>query len=410
MSHLALMWICMLALPVTVTAPPPISLFEVSSQDIVDIETIDGPLRSEIPTIGMETSEIRLQERNYPIRDILSLRFRNDQNEAQPRDLIILRNQSRWRGKLLLSPDRPADTLQWITPSLTSPLLVSLDDLLQYSTATAPSVPFPQPVIDSDQLLTKEGALLSGILEELRQDGIRFDDPSLGSLVIPWPKILAFRLVEVPIEQPVTQNGRIPILIRTLDQSLVRGHLIQIDAQKVVFTRISGLEKEISLKRVVDVHFEMGRVVPLAQRDPVAVTEGAPTTTWFPWTWKKDRNVLGNPLQIGGISYERGIGVHSKSHLTYSIDKGDQFLIGIAGMDISSRPADQQEGIGCAEFRILVDGTERWNGGVLSWKSPGNPFRIPLEGAQSFTLVVDLGPGHHILDRANWAQIRIIRK
>ena len=331
----------------------------------------------------METSEIRLQERNYPIRDILSLRFRNDQNEAQPRDLIILRNQSRWRGKLLLSPDRPADTLQWITPSLTSPLLVSLDDLLQYSTATAPSVPFPQPVIDSDQLLTKEGALLSGILEELRQDGIRFDDPSLGSLVIPWPKILAFRLVEVPIEQPVTQNGRIPILIRTLDQSLVRGHLIQIDAQKVVFTRISGLEKEISLKRVVDVHFEMGRVVPLAQRDPVAVTEGAPTTTWFPWTWKKDRNVLGNPLQIGGISYERGIGVHSKSHLTYSIDKGDHSsLESPVWTSVVDQPTNKRESV--------VPNFASWStvrsGGPVAYchgRAPGNPFRIPSKALRA---------------------------
>ena len=61
-------------------------------------------------------------------------------------------------------------------------------------------------------------------------------------------------------------------------------------------------------------------------------------------------------------------------------------------------------------FRILIDGDERWSAGVLSWKSPASPFRIALEGAKSFTLVVDLGPGHHILDRANWAQIRVIRK
>jgi hypothetical protein len=410
MTHLASMWICWLSLSSILCEHAPLIAFGADGQDTVEVETIDGSIRCEIPVIGAESSEISILGTIFPLRDILSIRFRPDEREAQPRDRIILRNHSRWTGKLLLDPQRPTDTVQWITPSLESPLTISLEDLVMFATSIAPAVPFPQPDPDSDQLLTREGAMLSGILEDLHQRGVRFDDPSLGSLEIPWSKVVAFRLVDVPSENPAPLQGTIPIRIRTVDQSQIRAHLVQIDQEAATFSRSTGQQCQISLDRIIDIHFELGRVVALAQREPIAVNEGAPATTWFPWTWKKDRNVLGNPLQIGGITYEHGLGVHSRSLLTYSIEEGDQYLTGIAGMDISSRPPDDQEGIGCAEFRILIDGDERWSAGVLSWKSPASPFRIALEGAKSFTLVVDLGPGHHILDRANWAQIRVIRK
>ena len=410
MTHLASIWICWMSLSSILCGHAPMVAIGAYGQDTVEVETIDGSIRCEIPVIGAESSEITILGTIFPIRDILSIRFHTDAREAQPRDRIILRNQSQWTGKILLDPQRPADTVQWITPSLQSPLTISLDDPVLFATSIAPAVPFPQPDPDSDQLLTREGALLSGILEDLNQRGVRFDDPSFGSLEIPWSKVVAFRLVEVPVENPSPLEGTIPIRIRTVDQSQIRAHLVQIDQEAATFSRSTGQQCQISLDRIIDIQFELGRVVALAEREPIAVNEGAPATTWFPWTWKKDRNVLGNPLQIGGVVYERGLGVHSISRLTYSIEEGDQFLTGIAGMDISSRPPDEQDGIGCAEFRILVDGDERWSAGVLSWKSAASPFRIALKDAKSFTLVVDLGPGHHILDRANWAQIRIIRK
>ncbi len=410
MIHPALLCFCLLLVHESISPGPLDGAARPSLQDLVEIETVAESLRAELPTIGIETTEILLEDRTFPIRDILAVSYQKNEFEAQPRDLLVLRNQSRWRGSLVLEENRPEDTVLWATPSLKTPLTVPLDDLVLYSVANAPADPFPTPDANSDQLLTQEGAILTGILEELSDKGVRFDDPSLGSLVIPWSKVVSFRLVEVPVDDEVEDSSRIPLRIRTLDRSDIRGHLILLDAEQVAFSQFKGQEQAISLNRVIDVRFDLGRVIPLTQREPITVREGAPTTTWFPWTWKKDRNVLGNPMHIGGIGYEMGIGVHSRSELTYSVQEGDQLLTGIAGMDISSRPPDQQEGIGCAEFSILVDGEKRWDGGVLSWKSAGIPFRVPLEGAKTFSLIVDLGPGHHILDRANWAQIRIVRK
>ena len=76
---------------------------QLPGQDLVDVETVDGSLRVEIPTIGIETSEIRLLDKVIPIRDILSIGYSNHETEAQPLDLLVLRNQSRWRGRLLLN-------------------------------------------------------------------------------------------------------------------------------------------------------------------------------------------------------------------------------------------------------------------------------------------------------------------
>ena len=410
MTHPISSWICSLSMLSLLLAQLPATGTVMPDQGSVEIETIDGMIRSEIPVISAETTEISILDTKFPIRDILSIRFNADEKEAQPRDLLVLGNHSRWSGKILLEDKRPPDTLQWITPSLEAPLTISLDDVVLFATSGAPTVPFPEPNLNTDQLLTGEGALLTGILEDLLRKGVKFDDPSLGSLVIPWSKIVAFRLAEVPVEKPHAVQATIPIQIRTVDRSKIHAQIVQIDSKSATFVRSTGQQCQISLDRIIDIHFTLGRIVNLDQREPIEVEEGAPATAWFPWTWKKNRNVLGNPIQIGGVIYEQGLGVHSRSRLTYSVEDGDQFLTGIAGMDISSRPPDEQDGIGCAKFHIFVDGKELWDSGVLSWKSPGSSFRIPLEGAEKFTLLVDLGPGHHILDRANWAQIRIIRK
>ncbi len=376
----------------------------------VTAETVIGTIETVSPQFEDDQLQMTLGGKPFPIRDVLSLTYANHLAEAQPRDQILLRDGTLWSGQLKIGPDSKPDLFAWITPSLKAPIQIPLDDLVQYRSSAAPTHPFPGLDSDSDRLLTSEGAQLSGILEVLEPSGVTFDDSSLGQLSIPWSKVVAFRLVEIDHTAVVDEPGSIPVRVMTLDGSSLVGSLDKIDSQSILLHHSVNQQIALPLQRVLQIHFEMGRVVQLASRQPIQVEEGIPGTDWFPWKWRKNLNVLGKPIQIGARSFATGIGVHSLCRLTYEVAQGDQFLVGIAGMDASSRPPDDETGIGCASFRILVDGETRFDPGSISWKDPGIDFRIPLADAKRFTLVVDLGPGHHILDRANWAMVRIVRE
>ncbi|MEE2855914.1 MAG: NPCBM/NEW2 domain-containing protein [Planctomycetota bacterium] len=376
----------------------------------VTAETVIGTIETESPQFVDEQLHLTLQGKPLPIRDVLSLTYSRHLAEAQPRDQILLRDGTLWSGQLKIAADSEPDFFAWITPSLVAPIQIHLDDLVQYRSAAAPALPFQGKDSDSDLLLTSDGAQLAGILEALEPTGVQFDDSSLGQLSIPWGKVVAFRLVEIDPDEVVVEPGSVPVRVMTLDGSSVVGSLDRIDSESILLHRSVNQQIALPLARVLQIHFEMGRVVQLASRQPIQVEEGIPGTDWFPWKWRKNLNVLGKPMQIGARTFAAGIGVHSLCRLTYEVTQGDQFLVGIAGMDASSRPPDEETGIGCATFSILVDGEAKFAPGSISWKDPGVDFRIPLADAKRFTLVVDLGPGHHILDRANWAMVRIVRE
>ncbi|MDE0959301.1 MAG: NPCBM/NEW2 domain-containing protein [Planctomycetota bacterium] len=393
---------------------PPPSLFSELDRSKADgvgvvIETIDGKIQAPIPTFSGDQPSIELAGRTVAMRDILSIRFPSHPLERQPREQILLSHGTLWKGDLLRDQEQSPETIQWQSPSLSAPLKISLEDLIEYRTHRAPATPFPLQETDSDQLLTSDGTLLTGILESLLAEGVLFDDPSLGTLTIPWSKLLAFRLVEIPTDRPAATDVGLPVRVQTIEGSEIIGALLQGDETSLLLQQPDRQQLAIPISRIVEIHFELGRIIPLTERPPLKVDEGIPGSDWFPWTWRKDLNVVGQPLQIGSRQYSSGIGVHSRSYLTFAVKEGDRTLVGIAGIDASSRPPDEEAGIGCADFAIRVDGKKKFDGGTLSWKDPGVEFRIELKGAQEFTLMVDLGPGHHILDRANWAMIRIIR-
>jgi len=375
----------------------------------VTIDTINGPIEAECPQMTGDQPVISIAGSPYPVRDLLSIRFRNGEEQSGTTDQIRLIDGTRWMGRMKITDIRGEDHLTWVTPSLPSSLQIPLEEVLEYRESRSPREPFPAPDPDSDQLLTSDGALLTGVLENLVAEGIRFDDPSLGDLTIPWSKVIAFRLAEIPSDSAPRAGTELPVRVVTSDRSVILGQLQKIDEVSILLTRQDGQQLAFPLNRIQQVTIELGRVVPLGHRSPSMVEEGLPGKGWFPWNWKIDQNVLGKPLQIGSRIYSNGIGVHSRCHLTYSIEEGDRFLTGIAGMDISSRPPDDEKEIGCARFSISVDGETVFVKESISWKDPGVQFRIPLEKAQTFTLKVDLGPGHHILDRANWAEIRILK-
>ena len=375
-------------------------------------ETLSGRISSMLTPISQSDQSFALEGEQTPIEDLIAIEFSGKEADSSPYATVHLRGGGFWKGRIdrrRLGSDSSDELIYWNSPSLSKALPIPIDSLESFIAAGEPANLMVSESSENDVLLTKDGARLIGILEKFGSDKITFDDESLGILQVEWAKVRGFKLVSLTDSDPQPSES-FKIHISTRDGSVPQGQLLTLNSEALSFSIADGSEVAIPIDRILKVTFQNKRVQPLADREPIKVEEGLGPDRWFPWTWQKNRNVLGNGLRIGARNFDLGIGVHSNSLLTFAIEAGDSSLSGFAGMDSSSRPKDDEPEIGCARFSILVDGDCVWGPHDLSWQDAPLPFKIDLSGKTSVSLKVEMGSGHHILDRANWVSTRIFKE
>ena len=109
----------------------------------------------------------------------------------------------------------------------------------------------------------------------------------------------------------------------------------------------------------------------------------------------------GGPLTIAGTVYAKGLGVHARSELTYTIPASCRFRAQV-GVD------DKVGNAGSVVFQV-------WNGTTtMVHQSPRKtgadgptPIDIDITGITQLRLVVTNGGDHITSDHANWADAKI---
>ena len=87
-----------------------------------------------------------------------------------------------------------------------------------------------------------------------------------------------------------------------------------------------------------------------------------------------DRAVDGHPIQLGGQTFDRGIGTESRSLLAYRIEPGDRRFQALIGVDERAGP------LGSVVFRVLVDRQERFKSPPMTDRDPPRSLDIDLAG------------------------------
>ncbi|MFN0205935.1 MAG: NPCBM/NEW2 domain-containing protein [Planctomycetota bacterium] len=159
---------------------------------------------------------------------------------------------------------------------------------------------------------------------------------------------------------------------------------------------------QIPARAISSIRFKSAEYVDLSDLDPAEVTEtpyfGGEPALRFPW--KRNRNVTGGAIVVGGILYESGIGVHSKSVMHYSLDGTYSIFRTKAGIDDATLTLPRK---GSVIFKISCDGKKVWESGIVRTgdRAVSSPD-VQLKGVKKLTLEVDYSDGFDIADRANW--------
>jgi len=163
-----------------------------------------------------------------------------------------------------------------------------------------------------------------------------------------------------------------------------------------------GQELKLPAADILSVWFRGGKVTYLSDLKPSKVEEAPYFGHRLPW--RRNVNLMGEPLVMNGQTYARGLAVHSRCILTYDVDGHYSTFEVLVGFD------DASKGKGRVVCRVFADGNELYSNPDLRADQPPVKLALPVAGAEQLRLHVDFGRGQDTGDRVIWANARLRRQ
>lgn len=189
-------------------------------------------------------------------------------------------------------------------------------------------------------------------------------------------------------------------LVRLSDGSRITAVSIATPAAgKLLLSAVFGVQVEVPLKKVSSLQ-------PVGF-GPRFLSDLEPTqyefTPFLTGDWKlgRDHSVSGIPLMVGGREFDKGIGLHSKSKVTYQLEAKYSRLLGrIALNDFAD---------GNARCHFVLDGKVVWKSGSLTRSSEAKKLGvIDLTGGKQLTIEVGFGARGDVQDHVDLVDVVLV--
>jgi len=256
-----------------------------------------------------------------------------------------------------------------------------------------------------DALLLRTGDTLRGGLDGLTPDaGVRFQAADRPAEVVPLSRVAAIAF------DPTLARARkvkgVHARVTLADGSRLTLTQVAADADALTGVTPYGASVRLPWADVVALDALNGKATPLGDLTPKSA-EVTPFTN-LAWPWRVDRTVRGEPLRLRGEfgvgTYDRGLGLHSRTRLSYDLAGKYRRFEAQIGLDaVSGRR-------GAADVTLQLDGKPAGPESLrrLTAASGTVPVSLDTTGIKELTLFVDYGPGGDAQDDVNVADARLI--
>ncbi len=240
-----------------------------------------------------------------------------------------------------------------------------------------------------------EGDVVEGTVTSVDGRGVEID-ADLGRLSLELDEVLGIAVAVFEDEAPARER---PVDVELRDGGLLRGELEDLSSGRLRVAVGWDRSLAVDLSRIAALRFGSERFAWLSDLPPATVEEtpflGGPDDFLFPW--RRDRTVTGGDLVVGGVRYGKGLGLHSRTRLTWNLDGA------YARLDAKVGVADEvlaHDVTGSVVIRIVVDDEVRFESETLHAGRPATPVRVDLSGAETLRLEVDFADRGDVGDRA----------
>jgi hypothetical protein len=139
----------------------------------------------------------------------------------------------------------------------------------------------------------------------------------------------------------------------------------------------------------------------LSDLPPIASTNG-----WGPAEHDRSNGELpagdGKRITLNGVGYDKGIGAHAASDITYVLNKHFATFQTVVGVD------DEVGNNGSVVFQVYADGNKIFDSGVRRGTDAGLPVSLDVTGINQLRLVVTNAGDGNTFDHADWADAKLI--
>lgn len=261
-----------------------------------------------------------------------------------------------------------------------------------------------------DLLLLKKGGQIPCVIQSIAPHSISYEVSGLGNRQMEVKKILALRVA--PLGGKFSYPSTPYVRIHLDGGEILSGEIEKYEAEKIHLKTFFDKTLIIPDSRIFEIYFFNGNFQYLSdlKASKTEVTPGIATLSGLSFPPQRDRNVLSKALRLGGIYYSKGLGLHSKTKLTYSLEGKYTSLNGKFGFDDS---VTQNESPYTPKiiFRIYGDGKKLYDSGIFTPEKKALPIKVPLKGVKILQVEVDFGEPHDdVLGRVNFVDPYLVSK
>jgi NPCBM/NEW2 domain len=283
------------------------------------------------------------------------------------------------------------------------PLSVELPLALCSSLRFTKPAPPPGP---ADVLLLANGDRITGKLLGV-ENGKALVQGSVGKLPIDLKRVAAItfarppRADEAAAGRPGGAPGAARVLLELTSGEQIAGRWEALEEEAMRIRSDWGGVLTIPTASISRLLVQNGKLVFLSDLRPVEARHTPYLEIEHPH--RIDESQGGRPLQLGGVRYGRGLGVHARSDLTYELAGGFKTFAATVGVDAEVGSA------GSVVFRVLGDDKVLYESPVMRGGDDAREITVDVHGVLLLRLVVDFADNGDLGDHADWANARLLR-
>lgn len=159
---------------------------------------------------------------------------------------------------------------------------------------------------------------------------------------------------------------------------------------------------EIPTGSIARVEVQNGKLIYLSSLTPSEIR----TTSYLegpPPVIRTDRSAADRPIRLRGRTFGRGLGMRSKSEVTYNLDAPHQTFAATVGLD------DAVGDRGSVIFRVFGDERLLVETPVVRGGNPPIDLKVDIRKVLVLRLEVDFADDGDLADQADWADARLMR-
>ncbi len=359
----------------------------------VQVETLKtgqaaGELKQVTPT------QIVVGDRTVPLTDVLDIRFAPAATAAtaMPNVIEVMVNDgSRLAGSQV--------TLDANELKLTSPALgvvTARKNVIRSIRFAANDTKLDdawQKILDRDSkkdviVVRKDNKLdfLAGVAGAIDEQVVKF---LVDGEEVPVKRERVYGL----IYHPAPATGKTQSIIELQGDVTLQSKQIVSKDQYYEVILASGVLLTVPSGQVRSIDFSLGKVRQLSQMKPSDVQY---VPFWdLVWEYRKDVGPLSSPITLGGVTYPKGLSIHSKSTLKFRTQGEYRLFQAIIGIDDN---ADDKRVEGDVKLTISGDGKTLFEADVKATDAP-RKLDLNVTGVRELQILVDFGGN---LDTADW--------